>query len=206
MWGKFVLHCVPGINVVCISASLHKHTYCPVKLKIKVTGFSKTFMCAHIHTTYRSQTGTQYVCVCACMCVFCASTGFILCLFNSQLTDSICASACVSLWVRLYCTPLCVCSSSFCLSDSSPASKLPAGLPSSRQSARHNAAFKLNKSPSGDNSRVRPNLCSSLQPAGLRWATQNMCVCVWMCVCVQGSVRPLDQEIVGEVWVKEGKP
>lgn len=133
------------------------------------------------------------------LCVFpCAFDGFIPCLFYSQLTDSICVFAGVCLWVRLYCTSLSVCSP-FCLSVSSPASKLPAGPPLSRQSARRSAAFKLNKSLGIIAGCGRPLLQSAASDAALS-LMKLVCVDVWGLVSLFGKKKK------SRGWVLESKP
>lgn len=113
----------------------------------------------------------------------------LACLTHSQLGALMfmCLPVCIC---RCACTmSLCVCSPSG-LSDSSPACKLPAGLPLSCHSVRHSTAFKLNRSLGIIAGCGRPLFQSAATGAALTHAhTVCLCVCVFVCMCAHVSVR-----------------
>lgn len=131
-------------------------------------------------------------CVCVCVCaVMCScmyvcfplhlTVLFLACLTHSQLTAFV--------FIRLLvcicqCVSLCVCSPSG-LSDSSPACKLPAGLPLSCHSVRHSAAFKLNRSLGIIAGCGRPLFQSAATGAALtRTHSLSVCMCASVCGCL----------------------
>ena len=156
-------------------------------------------LCGHWLRPWRARLAfhhTQHMCVCVCVhacpqssipaCI-CASLRisffFSQPFFNLWLTGSVCAST----GVRVHICP-CACTVSLCVcspsgsSDSSPASKLPAGPPLSHHSVCHSAAFKQRRSPGIIAGRGRPLLQSAATAAALTHARSLcMCVCVGFC-------------------------